>query len=197
MNGFLEEVLSEEGEWGKQDRAGEISKQGYRLSYSSCILIQQWIWITLRNSPRFEARDQALVPLPVSHCLWAVPLGQGGEGCGGCNTAGECLFSRRQVSGEGGGYKLLAATAAGGWVRQPRKGDLCQATASSLQSATLLLQCKGGEEGRPGEGTTAPVVTEQPIWLPRSVTMAWSLQQPISQPISRPHTGAAPVIMWP
>lgn len=148
MNGFLEEVLLGEGEWGKQDRAGENSKQGYRLSYSSCFLIQQWIWITLQNSPHFEARDQALAPLPVSHCLWAVPLDQGGQGSGGYDTTGECLLSRRQVSREGGGYKLLAATAAGGWVRQPRKGDLCQAIASPLQSATLLLQCKGGEVGR-------------------------------------------------
>lgn len=106
-----------------------------------------------------------MVPGPVSHCLWAVPLCQGGEGCGGCNTTGECLFSRRQVSGEGGGYKLLAAIAAGGWVRQPRKGDLCQATASSLQSATLLLQCKGGEDGRRGGQEKEP--------LPQ-----WSLNSP-------------------
>lgn len=77
--------------------------------------------LPFRIHPALRQRSQTLAALPVSHCLWAGCLGQDEEECGGCNISGEQLCSRMQVFGERGGCKLLAATAAGGWVQQPRK----------------------------------------------------------------------------
>lgn len=91
-----------------------------------------------RIHPTLRQGSQTLAPPSVSHYLWAIPLGEGG--CERCNISGEWLFRRRQVSGEGGGCKPLAAmfVAVGGLVDQHRKGDLQQATASSLHPATNL-----------------------------------------------------------
>lgn len=86
------------------------------------------------------------------------------------------LFTRRWVSGKGGGCILAALfVAVGGWVDKHREGDLHQARASFLHSSSLLtVQGKGEGESRK-EVVTAPLVTEEPILSAMSALKAWPL----------------------
>lgn len=91
--GFLEEVFSGEEDWGKQERAGENSQQGYSFNYSSFSLINREHELPFRTHLVLRQGSQILAPLPVSHGLWAISLSQGGEGCvGGVTSQGSgCL----------------------------------------------------------------------------------------------------------
>lgn len=142
---FLRKRSQEKGSEGSGGGQGKTLSRD-RTQLLQLQLVQQGTCMPFRMHPIPRQGSQTSAPLPISHDLWAIPLGQGG--CETCNISREWLFRRRQVSGGGGGCMPLAV---GRWVDSPSKAICTRATISSLHSATSLRLCKGREKGRPEE----------------------------------------------